>query len=133
MPLITFEGSEGCGQSTQVKGLAVRLGKCGIVAAVFREPVGTAIGEAIRHLLQHSEQNDAMTPEAELLLFAASRSGQPLRFCFLRSTKNFCACCRSTTELASSLAGEQITVFAADVGDQYQLAAHWGDGLAGID
>jgi dTMP kinase len=74
MPLITFEGSEGCGKSTQVKRLAARLGKCGIVAAVFREPGGTAIGEAIRHLLQHSEENDAMTPETELLLFAASRS-----------------------------------------------------------
>jgi dTMP kinase len=74
MPLITFEGSEGCGKSTQVKRLAVRLERCGIAAAVFREPGGTAIGEAIRHLLQHSEENHAMTPETELLLFEASRS-----------------------------------------------------------
>jgi dTMP kinase len=57
-----------------VKRLAARLGKCGIVAAVFREPGGTVIGEAIRHLLQHSEENDAMTLETEFLLFAASRS-----------------------------------------------------------
>ncbi len=41
---------------------------------MFREPGGTAIGEAIRHLLQHSEENAAMTPETELLLFEASRS-----------------------------------------------------------
>jgi len=74
MPLITFEGSEGCGKSTQVKRLASRLEKCGIAAAPFREPGGTAIGEAIRHLLQHSEENHAMTPETELLLFEASRS-----------------------------------------------------------
>jgi dTMP kinase len=74
MPLITFEGSEACGKSTQVKRLADRLGKCGIAAAVFREPGGTAIGEAIRHLLQHSEENHAMTPETEFLLFEASRS-----------------------------------------------------------
>jgi dTMP kinase len=40
----------------------------------FGEPGGTAIGEAIRHLLQHSEDNHAMTPETELLLFEASRS-----------------------------------------------------------
>jgi dTMP kinase len=73
MPLITFEGSEGCGKSTQVKRLTARLEKCGIAAAVFREPGGTAIGEAIRHLLQHSEDNHAMTPETELLLFEASR------------------------------------------------------------
>jgi thymidylate kinase len=39
-----------------------------------REPGGTAIGEAIRHLLQHSEDNHAMTPETELLLFEASHS-----------------------------------------------------------
>lgn len=74
MPLITFEGSEGCGKSTQLKRLAVRLEKRGIAAAVFREPGGTAIGEAIRHLLQHSEENHGMTPETELLLFEASRS-----------------------------------------------------------
>jgi dTMP kinase len=54
MPLITFEGSEGCGKSTQVKRLAARLEKWGIRPAVLREPGGTAIGEAIRHLLQHS-------------------------------------------------------------------------------
>src|SRR5437763_9720240 len=74
MPLITFEGSEGCGKSTQVKRLAARLEKCWIVAAVLREPGGTAIGEVIRHLLQHSEDNHAMMPETELLLFEASRS-----------------------------------------------------------
>src|SRR5207244_10326414 len=33
-----------------------------------------AIGESIRHLLQQSEDNRAMTPETELLLFEASRS-----------------------------------------------------------
>jgi len=73
MPLITFEGSEGCGKSTQVKRLAAHLEKWGIRPAVLREPGGTAIGEAIRHLLQHSEDNHAMTPETELLLFEASR------------------------------------------------------------
>jgi dTMP kinase len=74
MPLITFEGSEGCGKSTQVKQLAARLEKEGIRPLVLREPGGTAIGEAIRHLLQHSDENHAMTAETELLLFEASRS-----------------------------------------------------------
>src|SRR5205807_7398325 len=73
MPFITFEGSKGCGKTTQVKRLAIHLEKIGIVPEVFREPGGTAIGEAIRHLLQHSDENNAMTPEAELLLFEASR------------------------------------------------------------
>jgi dTMP kinase len=74
MPLITFEGSEGCGKSSQVRRLAARLEKLRIATSVFREPGGTAIGEVIRHLLQHSEENRAMKPETELLLFAASRS-----------------------------------------------------------
>jgi dTMP kinase len=74
MPLITFEGSEGCGKSTQVKRLAAQLEKWGIAPAVLRKPGGTAIGKVIRHLLQHSEDNHAMTPETELLLFEANRS-----------------------------------------------------------
>jgi dTMP kinase len=74
MPFITFEGSEGCGKTTQVKRLAIHLEKIGFAPDVFREPGGTPIGEAIRHLLQHADENHAMTPEAELLLFEASRS-----------------------------------------------------------
>jgi dTMP kinase len=74
MPLITFEGAEGCGKTTQVRRLAARLEKWSVAAAVFRELGGTAIGEATRHLLQHSEENQAMMPETELLLFEASRS-----------------------------------------------------------
>ena len=74
MPFITFEGSEGSGKTTQVKRLAIHLEKIGIIPEVFREPGGTPLGEAIRHLLQHSDESHAMTPEAELLLFEASRS-----------------------------------------------------------
>jgi dTMP kinase len=40
----------------------------------LREPGGTPIGEEIRHTLQHSAQNQAMTAEAELLLMNASRA-----------------------------------------------------------
>src|SRR5207244_6210595 len=43
MPLITFEGSEGCGKSTQVERLAARLENNGI--AVFREPGGTPLAK----------------------------------------------------------------------------------------
>ena len=41
---------------------------------VTREPGGTQIGEDIRHLIMHKEINEAMCPETELLLFAASRA-----------------------------------------------------------
>ena len=73
-PFITFEGSEGCGKSTQVQRLSARLEKRQIPFMVTREPGGTPIGEAIRELLQFAPQGKDMTPETELLLFEASRS-----------------------------------------------------------
>lgn len=74
MPFITFEGSEGCGKSTQVRRLAAHLKHSAIPYLVTREPGGTPIGESIRELLQFAPHASAMTPEAELLLFEASRS-----------------------------------------------------------
>ena len=71
---ITFEGTEGCGKSTQVKLLADRLRSLGYVVHTLREPGGTPIGEDIRHTLKHSHDNAAMTAEAELLLMNASRA-----------------------------------------------------------
>lgn len=71
---ITFEGSEGCGKSTQVLRLAGRLEQAGVRVLITREPGGTAIGEKIRDLLQFAPESFAMMPETELLLFEASRS-----------------------------------------------------------
>ena len=71
---ITFEGSEGCGKSTQALRLAARLEQAGLRTLVTREPGGTAIGEKIRDLLQFAPESFAMTPETELLLFEASRA-----------------------------------------------------------
>jgi dTMP kinase len=73
-PFITFEGSEGCGKSTQVQRLAGRLERAGVPFLVTREPGGTAIGETVRELLQFAPQSAGMMPETELLLFEASRS-----------------------------------------------------------
>jgi dTMP kinase len=71
---LTFEGGEGCGKSTQIQRLAERLRKLGCEVVVTREPGGTEIGEQLRHLLQFSKAGYAMSPETELLLFAASRA-----------------------------------------------------------
>lgn len=71
---ITFEGSEGCGKSTQVRRLAARLEREGVQFLLTREPGGTPIGEKIRELLQFAPEGFAMRPETELLLFEASRS-----------------------------------------------------------
>ncbi len=71
---ITFEGTEGGGKSTQINLLAARLRERSLAVRTLREPGGTPIGEEIRHTLQHSGQNQAMTAEAELLLMNASRA-----------------------------------------------------------
>ncbi len=71
---ITFEGTEGSGKTTQIALLAQRLRNLGYTVRTLREPGGTPIGEEIRHTLKHSSANDAMTPEAELLLMNASRA-----------------------------------------------------------
>ena len=71
---ISFEGSEGCGKSTQIQRLAARLTALGKSVLLTREPGGTDIGEHLRELLQHSQAGHAMCAETELLLFTASRA-----------------------------------------------------------
>jgi dTMP kinase len=71
---ITFEGTEGCGKSTQVELLARRLRALGHRVRTLREPGGTPIGEEIRHTLKHSKNNAEMTAVTELLLMNASRA-----------------------------------------------------------
>ena len=71
---ITFEGTEGCGKSSQIQLLADHLQAVGHRVRTLREPGGTLIGEEIRHTLKHSPNNHAMTAEAELLLMNACRA-----------------------------------------------------------
>ncbi len=71
---ITFEGSEACGKSTQLARLQSRLVTAERPVTVTREPGGTLLGEAVRNLLKHAPEGRGMSPEAELLLFAASRA-----------------------------------------------------------
>ena len=59
---ISFEGSEGCGKSTQVQRLATRLERAGTPFLLTREPGGTPIGDKIRHLLQFAPEGAAMQP-----------------------------------------------------------------------
>ena len=71
---ISFEGSEGCGKSTQAHLLADRLRSSGRCVHELREPGGTLLGEEIRHTLKYSAAGEGMTPEAELLLLNAARA-----------------------------------------------------------
>jgi dTMP kinase len=70
---ITFEGGEGSGKTTQLQLLAAWLEACGVSHVLTREPGGTPIGEKIRDLL-HDCNHTEMTPEAEILLYSASRA-----------------------------------------------------------
>ena len=72
--LITLEGSEGCGKTTQADLLASWLKKRGITCLLLREPGGTQLGEAVRNLLKHEKAGEGMCAESELFLFAASRA-----------------------------------------------------------
>lgn len=70
--MITFEGTDGCGKSTQMKKLAEHLTSHGYEVVTTREPGGCPISEKIRELLL-SLDSKGMSAECEALLYAASR------------------------------------------------------------
>lgn len=70
---ITLEGPEGSGKSTQLRLLTTFLREHGFNVVATREPGGTPIGDEIRGILHHVD-NTAMSPIAEVLLYAASRA-----------------------------------------------------------
>jgi len=70
--LIVFEGAEGAGKTTQIKLLAERLSSVGVPCLAVREPGGTPVGDDIREILLHPEQE--ITAATEALLFMASRA-----------------------------------------------------------
>lgn len=70
---ITFEGGEGCGKSTQARALWKNLRQRNIPAIITHEPGGTILGAETRKSLKRKRERP-ISPEAELLLFAASRA-----------------------------------------------------------
>ncbi len=70
--LITFEGIDGSGKSTQISLLKERLIDLGHKVEVFREPGGTDVSEMIRGMLLNPELD--IDPVTELLLFSSARS-----------------------------------------------------------
>ncbi len=69
---ITFEGSEGCGKSTQSRLLYRYLKRIGLSVIYLREPGGTAISEKIRKILLNPGNHIA--PVCETLLYMAARA-----------------------------------------------------------
>ena len=71
--LITFEGLDFSGKTTQIKLLVEKLKSYGNDVIVVREPGGTPISEKIREILL-DKKNLEMTQVAEILLFSAARN-----------------------------------------------------------
>jgi dTMP kinase len=71
--LITFEGPEGSGKTTQTQLLHDVLQQQGYQIVCTREPGGTQIGEQIRTIV-HDRLNSELVPEAEILLYSAARA-----------------------------------------------------------
>ena len=69
--LVTFEGVDGSGKSTQTELLRDWLREEGREVVTTREPGGTALGERVRELLLDGE---GMAPWTEAALFAAARA-----------------------------------------------------------
>lgn len=70
--LIVFEGIEGAGKTTQLTRLVARMAAAGVPYSSYREPGGTALGDAIRGVLLDPTRE--ISPRAEALLFMASRA-----------------------------------------------------------
>ncbi|MEX0724564.1 MAG: dTMP kinase [Gracilimonas sp.] len=70
--LITFEGIDGSGKSTQISLLKEQLLEWGHEVQVFREPGGTDVSEMIRGMLLNPDLE--IDPVTELLLFSSARS-----------------------------------------------------------
>ena len=76
--LITFEGGEGAGKSTQIERFAGALRGAGIDVLVTREPGGTPGAEQIRTLLLEGAP-ERWLPLTEVLLLLAARHDHVVR------------------------------------------------------
>ena len=70
--IISFEGVDGVGKSTQIKLFVDRLNKHSLNSILLREPGGTSLSEKIRELLL--DKNNIISDLSETLLFLAARS-----------------------------------------------------------
>jgi dTMP kinase len=67
--LITFEGGEGVGKTTQLAWLQKKLTQAGLIVHSSREPGGSELGSQLRQIVLR----ESMSPAAELLIYLADR------------------------------------------------------------
>ena len=91
MKLITFEGIEGVGKSTQINLVLDWLKNKGFSTKLLREPGSTNFGEEIRELLLSKESN--ISAYTELLLMFAARS-EMIKEHLIDSKEDFILCDR---------------------------------------
>ncbi len=72
-PFLALEGVEGAGKTTQARLLADWLESRSVSFTLAREPGGTDVGEAIRHVVQ-DRPGLSVPPATELLLYLAARA-----------------------------------------------------------
>ena len=70
---IVIEGLEGAGKSTAIQTIKHYLEPQVPELLLTREPGGTRVGEAIRHLIKEEVQDEVLEARAELLLLYAAR------------------------------------------------------------
>ena len=70
--LITFEGLDGCGKSTQLEKATTWLTMKGCEVLKTQQPGGTRIGKQIRNILLNPDHKE-LHPESELLLYLSDR------------------------------------------------------------
>jgi dTMP kinase len=68
--LVSIEGIDGAGKSTQIRRLGEWLRESGVDALILREPTDGAYGRQIR---QHAAAHEPVSPEEEMRLFMLDR------------------------------------------------------------
>jgi dTMP kinase len=86
MKIISFEGIEGVGKSTQIKMLDEYLKSKGLSTEILREPGSTVTGEKIRDILLNSDED--LSFETELLLMFSARA-QLIKEKIINSSNDF--------------------------------------------
>lgn len=101
--LITIEGGEGSGKTTQSMLLKEYLEQKGYTVILTREPGGTTLAESIRDIILNPKSN--LTSEAELFLYEAARAQHVQEFILPSLKKGAVVICDRFTDATVAYQG----------------------------